>query len=589
VAKKTNDIVWDTAKVLGKKSEGALIDELKAKVRTFCACRKKLDSLKPEGLRKLLLLEEEIAVIKRKLHGYYELRLSVNTKDSDMLAKTAKFSQLATDLSNDMLFFSLWFIHLDEKKAGVFLKSPLLSGYHHYLYEMRKEKPYIRSEEVEKIISLKSLVGAGAHSEIYSLVTSQFKYDFNGKKGLAQEEVVKNFYSKDPELREGAYSLVLQRYKENATVFNELYKNIVLDGTTEDLKIRGFKTPISSQNLSNEIDDRIVETLLKVVRKNVSVFSDYFRLKWKINQKKGPKYEFSRYHIYAPYTVKVTERFDFDKSKNIMLELFSGFSSRFHDAASEILEKRHVHAYPKPNKRSGAFCIGLHNKETPFIMLNHTGTLTDLFTLVHEFGHGVHDSLARKQNNLSYQASIPIAETASIFSEMLLGDKIINDIKDDDEKTAILIKLLDNQFATIIRQAYFVIFEIFAHDSISKGLTREEMNKEYRKLLKEQFGRMKIPSLFDEEWHYVPHIHYSPFYCYSYVWGNLLVLSLFAMYQKEGEKFKDKYLRLLEAGGSKSPVELLKEIGIDPSKEEFWQQGFEVIRKEIEELKRLTN
>jgi oligoendopeptidase F len=371
-------------------------------------------------------------------------------------------------------------------------------------------------------------------------------------------------------------------------VLNEIYKNIVIDGTTEDLKIRGYKTPISSENLSNEIDDKTIETLLKTIRKNTSVFSEYFKLKWKINQKKGKKYEFSRYHIYAPYPVKITEKFDFEKSKKIMLELFKGFSEEFYKAANEIIEKKHVHAYPKINKRSGAFCMSLHNKETPFIMLNHTGTLNDLFTLVHEFGHGVHNCLSREQNNLSYEASLPIAETASIFSEMMLADKIMKEAKDDNEKIATIIKLLDDQFATIIRQTYFVLFEIFAHDNIEKGLTKEEMNQEYKKILKEQFGKMKIPPLFEEEWHYIPHIHYSPFYCYSYAWGNLLVLSLFSMYKKEGENFKEKYLSILKAGGSKSPVEMLKEIGIDPTKEEFWQQGFEIIKEEIKELKKLA-
>jgi oligoendopeptidase F len=588
MANKTKEIIWDYNSALGEKTEKALITELKSKVKSFCDYRKKLPTLTIKGMKDLLIAKEELLVVSSKIQGYYALRFFDNITNSEVLAKMTKFSQLSTDLSNETIFFSLWFMHLDNKKARQFLDAPELSEYKYFLEEIRKDKPYTKSEEVEKIISLKSITGAEAHNQVYELLTANFKFDFNKRKNLTQEEVAKNFYSKNPELREESYRVVLGKYQENKVILNEIYKNIVLDWSTEGLKIRGHKTPISIRNFANDIDDKIIETLLGVIRKNAKVFQEYFKLKYALNKKKGENYPFSRFHLYAPYANDNEAKYDFEKSKKIMLELFSSFDARFYEAAVEIIEKKNVHAYPKLNKKTGAYCFGLHNRETPFILLNHVGTLRDLFIMMHEFGHGVHYTLAKKQNNLVYDSSLPMSETASIFSEMMLATDLLKKSRNDEEKRSILIKLLDDQFASIIRQAYFVMFEIFAHNSIDRGLTEEELDKEYHQLLKEQFGEMEVPELFDQEWHYIPHIHQSPFYCYAYAWGNLLVLALFAMYREEGEMFKEKYISLLEAGGSKSPVELLKSLGIDPAKEEFWGKGFTIIKDEIKELRKLN-
>ncbi|MGV8141466.1 MAG: M3 family metallopeptidase, partial [Candidatus Woesearchaeota archaeon] len=220
---------------------------------------------------------------------------------------------------------------------------------------------------------------------------------------------------------------------------------------------------------------------------------------------------------------------------------------------------------------------------------NHTDTLRDMFTIIHELGHGIHDLFSSEnQKDMERHASVTICETASIFSEMLMSERMLRESTDTEEKKMILMQFLDNQYASIARQAYFVIFEIYAHEQVQKGVTKETLDKYYYELLKEQFGDMEVPDVFRHEWNYIPHIYESPFYCYSYAWGNLFVLSLFDMYKRDGKQFVNKYVDLLSAGGSDSPANLMKKLGVNPESEEFWQRGFNIIREEIEDLKKLS-
>jgi oligoendopeptidase F len=395
-------------------------------------------------------------------------------------------------------------------------------------------------------------------------------------------------HSKIPKDRKDAYDVLLGKFIENSNVLTELYKNIVMDWCNEGIKIRKHSSPISIRNISNDIEDKAVQALMNVVRKNSGIFAEYFKIKHKLNSDVGAKYDFSRYHLYAPYDIKISESYDYEKSKTLVFDTFKKFDERFYTAAKDIFDRKHVHSHPKQNKRGGAFCSSVSTDILPYLLLNHTDKLRDVFTMIHELGHGIHYTFSQVQTNFTYHASLPMAETASTFAEMLLADRMLKESKDDKIRQYILIQMLDNQYATIIRQIYFVIFEMYAHENIMKGATKEDLEKYYYSLLKEQFGSMKIPEIFRNEWNYIPHIHESPFYCYAYAWGNLLVLALFDMYKKDSKSFVEKYIKLLSYGGGKSPKDMLSEIGIDPADEKFWQRGFDTIKEEIKELKRLA-
>ena len=580
--------VWDLGDIIDHKNQKFLIDSTMKNLEEFKKSRIKLtNTLSPIEFKKILLLKEEISKGLHKVYAYNELRFFQNTKDSNALADLGKMKQILTDASNDMIFFELWFTHLDDKYASLIIKSSELVKYKYYLENLRKYRPYIKSEDVEQIINLKSMTGGGAIFNIYEILTNNFQYAV-GKKSYNFEEIASWWKSGDSKKRKLGYDLILNKYVENGTVLNEIYKDMVLDWYNEGIKIRKYESPISIRNFSNDIEDKAVEVLLSTVRKNSKIFTEYFKIKHQLNKKAGQKYPFSRYHLYAPYNEKLKATYDYEKSKNIVLDTYKNFDMRFYDAGKLFFEKKHIHSHPQASKRSGAFCLSMSNDKIPYLMLNHKDALRDVFTMIHEMGHGIHYVFAKDQTEFTTHAPIPLAETASTFSEVLLADRLLKESKNKEEKIDILIKLLDDHYATIIRQTYFVAFEIEAHKKIQAGSTKENLEELYYGLLKEQFGDMEIPQSFKDEWMYIPHIYEYPFYCYGYSWGHLLSLAFFDMYTKQGKPFIEKYVKFLSYGGSKSPKDILAELDIDPCDEKFWQRGFDIIKKEIEELKRLT-
>ncbi len=586
---KTQGEVWELESLLANKSSDEWIQAILPKVEKFKQYRSILtDKITPQKILEIIKLEEEISIDSSRVGAYYSLKTQENTQDQNALAKLTQLSNIGTEIGNDMMFFGLWFMHLNDKVAGNLLKSKELQPYKYHLESLRKEKPYTKSEEIEQIMELKDVAGGDAHAGIYGIITDKYSFKWNNKM-LTREEVIKFVREENPKNREKAYELVLSKYKEDSLVLSELYKNIVMDWYNEGVKIRKYPTSISVRNNDYDVTDKSVEVLLNTIQKNAKVFQDYFKIKYELNKKAGQKYPFSRYHLYAPFITKNKKKYDYNYSKEYVLNMFKEFDVRFYDNAQKIFDAKHVHSHPKPNKHGGAFCYDVMKGLEPYILLNHTDGLRDAFVIAHEFGHGIHDMFAtEKQSHLERHASLTICETASVFSEMLLANKLKTETKNIEEKKQIIVELLDNQYATIARQAYFVLFEKYAHEQIPKGITKEALDDYYMGLLKEQFGTMQVPDVFKHEWNYIPHIHNSPFYCYSYAWGNLFVLSLYDMYTKDQNGFKEKYIELLSAGGSDSPNNLMKKLGIDPESEEFWQKGFNIIKTEVAELEKLA-
>jgi len=587
-SKAVKGVVWNVDEILEGKSFEFILQSLITKTESFKKYRALLDNkISIEKFYEILKSLEDIHLTAVKLQTYTSLRAYENTKDSDALAKLSKLKQVSTEISNELMFFTLWFMHLDDNIAQKILDAKILAKYNYYFKEIRKLKPYTKSEEIEKLLNIKDTNGIDAFSEIYDIITNGFIFEMEGKK-LTEEEIKVHVNLPNAQKRKEAYDKILEKHAEHSTVLSELYKDIAIEWYNDGIKIRGYKSPINIRNVSNDISDKAVETLLNTVRKNTKMFSDYFKIKYQINIKNGQKYPYSRYHLYAPFPLKLPKKYDYETSKKIVLDVYKEFDSRFYNNALKVLNSGHIHSHPQKDKRGGAFCMGINTKTMPYMMLNHTDSLKDVFVLVHELGHTVHYVFAENCTELTYHAAIPLAETASVFSEMLLAKKLLRESKSDAEKMYILIQSLDNQFATIIRQAYFTIFEKITHEEVIRGVNTDLLNQKWYDTLKEQFGDMEIPEGFKHEWLYVSHLFNSPFYCYGYAWGNLFVLSLYDMYKKDGKKFIDKYIELLSAGGSDSPANLMNKLGVNPESEEFWQRGFNIIKEEIEELKKLA-
>ncbi|MBT4111452.1 M3 family oligoendopeptidase [Candidatus Woesearchaeota archaeon] len=580
-------VKWDLGDIyssLDAKSLEKIFLDLSKKVYSFERNRTKLNNkISGKEIYKLISKLEEISLIESKLGSYVGLKVSENTSDAKSQALSSKVEQFLTDISNKLMFFSLWWKDVDEKNAKRILKD--LGKHSAMMKRARRFNKYTLSESEEKIMNIKDSTGVSAVVNIYEIITNAYTYDFNGKKDVSREEVSMQVKSPNPKIREKAYETLLGRYGEEENVLGEIYRSIVLDWVNEGIKLRNYKSPISVRNLGNNIPDEAIDALLNVCKKNVKVLQDYFKLKAKILGMK----KLRRYDLYAPLK-NVSKDYKFDEAKKIVLDVFNDFDPEFYEMAKRMFDTKHVHSDIKKGKRGGAFCSSVAPSIDPYVLLNFVGKYNDVTTMAHELGHAIHDMHAKDKTIFDFHSPLPLAETASIFSEMLLEEKLLKDGMPKNEKIHMLTTQLDGIYASIIRQSYFVMFEEKAHEMIQNGCTVHDLNKEWVRNLKEQFGNsVEVNDVFQHEWKYIPHIYHTPFYCYAYAFGNLLVLALFNMYKKEGKSFVPKYKKILSYGGSKAPAEVLKEVGIDISKEEFWQSGFDLIKDLVKNLKKELN
>jgi oligoendopeptidase F len=323
-----------------------------------------------------------------------------------------------------------------------------------------------------------------------------------------------------------------------------------------------------------------VETLLAVCRENVGLFQRYFRLKAKWLQQD----KLRRYDVYAPFALS-EKQYTLPEALDTVLDSFRGFSPLMEEQARRVLDEGHLDAPPRRNKHSGAFCYSALPDLTPWVLANFTRRGRDVATLAHELGHAIHALMSADHSVLTYDSSAPLAETASVFGEMLLSERLLAAETDATTRCELLVAMLDDAFATVQRQAYFTIFERDAHRLVAEGKTSDELAEHYRQNLAEQFGdAVDVSDEFRWEWLLIPHIYSTPFYCYAYAFGQLLVMALFQRYRLEGESFVPKYLKILSDGGSAPPAAILAEADIDVASATFWQGGYDLLAHWMDQL-----
>jgi oligoendopeptidase F len=390
-------------------------------------------------------------------------------------------------------------------------------------------------------------------------------------------------FSRRPELREAAYRELYRVYENEATVLGQIYDNRVRDWHGEYVELRGYPSPIAVRNVANDVPDEAVEVLLSVTADNAELFRRYFRLKarWLGMEK------LRRYDIYAPLATS-DRAIEYPDAVESVLETFGRFHPEFSRQAERVFAEQHIDSEIRRGKRGGAFCSTIGPRYTPWVLINYTGRVRDVATLAHELGHAVHSMLAEGHSGLTQHPSLPLAETASVFAEMLMTDRLLSEERDPLARRELLVASVDDVYATVLRQAYFVRFELDAHRAIREGRSVDEISDMYMANLREQFAdSIELAPEFQYEWLSIPHIFHTPFYCYAYSFGQLLVLALYRRFQEEGEAFKPGYLKLLSYGGAARPQEILSEVGIDITDPGFWQGGFEVVEHRIEELEAL--
>ncbi|MBU0595457.1 M3 family oligoendopeptidase [Candidatus Bipolaricaulota bacterium] len=565
----------------------AVVKQLEREAEAFASCRAALaPSIDAATFASIVEQLEHIRYAGGRLNGYATLWLSEQTSDQAALAFRGRIDRLLADVKNRTLFFELWWKELDSDNAARLIEAS--GDVRYYLESLRRMAPYARTEAEEQIINLKNVHGVQALGSLYDMIANDLTFDVTidgEQKTLTSPELGVYVRDPSPDNRAAAYQALHGTFGKHANVLGQIYNHIVGDWNDENVALRGMAAPISPRNLKNDLPDDVVDVLLETCRKNASVFHRYFRLKagWLGMER------LRRYDVYAPIETK-TRAVSFEDAVAWTLESMSGFSPEMAELAERVLASDHLHSKIQRGKDSGAFCFGVVPDKTPWVLVNFTGRMDDAATLAHELGHAVHSMLAADHSVLTFRSSLPLAETASNFAEILLLKRMLGSEPDADVRRGLLAGFVDNSFASVLRQVYFVLFEREAHALISgEGATVDELSTRYFENLREQFAdSVELLDEFRWEWVSVPHIYQVPFYCYAYAFGLLLVLGLYRQYEKEGEAFVSRYLKILSHGGSKAPMAILDEAGFDIRTEAFWQGGFDVINEMIDELERGT-
>ncbi len=579
---------WSLEDLLPEPVERSLetaLSELEEIVTTFEREREKLsESISPDDFLQTLQHYEAIQQKAQLIGAYAYLNFYADTKDQAGLNLRDRVDQALTDVENRVLFFSLWLKGLSDEAAERLI--PAEGDHRYFIQSLLKFKPYTLSESEEQIINLKNVNGIDAMTNLYDMITSSFTFNVNvdgEEKTLTRDQLSALYRHHSPDMRAAAYQELFRVYRENSDVLAQIYNHRVRDWHSESINLRQYPTPISARNLRNDIPDEVVEVLLDVCANNNDVFQRYYRLKaqWLGVEK------LRRYDVYAPLA-SADKPFEYAHAVELILDSFGRFSPPVADMARRVFDENHIDAEIRPGKRGGAFCYSVTPGMTPWVLMNYTGKARDVATLAHELGHAIHGMAAADHSHLTFHSTLPLAETASVFAEMLLTDRLLAEESDPAVRRDLLAYALDDAYATVQRQSHITLFEREAHKSIMSGGTFDDLCAAYLSNMRSQFGEaLDVSDDFQLEWIVIPHIYHSPFYTYAYSFGQLLVLSLYQQYREEGEAFIPGYMKLLSYGGSEEPSKVLREAGFDITSPSFWQGGYDVLRGMIDELESL--
>jgi oligoendopeptidase F len=587
----TTNLTWDTTLLYPSPDSVELeSDFAQASSRTTAfreRYRGNVTALDADGLRDALVEFEALQELIVKPQMYAQLLFSSDSGNDLYKALSQRASEFGNLMARELLFFELEIMAIPDEVFTGLTGNDRLDNYLHFLTSLRIFRPHTLPEQEEKLLKQKNLTGAEAFSRLFDELSASFRFrlELDGaEQDFTGEELLGLLHHPDALVRERAFSTFLNRHEEHGIVFSAVFNNIALDHAQE-LEIRGFSAPMDPTNLGNEIPGEVVERIMAVTEENYPLAQDYFRLKARLM--KLPRLKNS--DIYAPLGSS-NRRYSFDEARNLVLEAYSGFNPAYRPIIEAFFADRRIDALPRPNKGGGAFCMGMTPELPPFLLLNFTGNLRDVATLAHELGHGLHYMLAQRQTMLNYHAPLPLAETASVFGEMLLTRHLLDHENDPAVKVELLCAKIEDIIATTFRQIVLTRFEERLHLERKNGLLT---SSRICALWWEENGKLYGDSVdmiepYGWGWSYISHFIHTRFYCYSYTFAELLVLSLYRNYLREGDRFLPDYEAILSSGGSLSPENTVRPAGIDLADPGFWQKGYDFLHELIDELKEMV-
>ncbi len=532
---------------------------------------------------------EEIVTLMTKPGVFSYLSFAEKTHDPKTGAALQKTQQRLTDIRAHLLFFEVCWNRLDEKTASRWMGLPSLKERRHFLEKMRAYAPHTLAEGEEKIMAIKSNTSGHAFSRLFDEIVNNipFYVEENGRRAKKTEgEVLALFHSPAREERKTASGSLAEGLKAHAHILTYIF-NMILADHRASMKIRNYKHAMDAMNLSNEIDLKSVQNLIESVRRAYPLAARYYFLKKKILGLE----KFYDYDRYAPITADETT-LDFKKCREITLSGYYAFSKETGEIAERFFSKRWIDAEIREGKQGGGFCCQTTPDLHPYILVNYTGSLRDVMTVAHELGHGIHQTLAAKKVGvLESDAPLTLAETASVFGEMLTFEKLFETEKDARKKLALLCGKIDDNFSTVFRQIAMTNFELWAHETASREgeIPGEALMDLWIKANAELYkDSVELTENYRHGWKYVPHFIHSPFYCYAYAFAQLFVLCLFQKYKENPISFVPQYFEMLSLGGSKRPKEIAAIAGLDIENPDFWQSGLTLLEQRVNAVEALS-
>ncbi|WP_417249901.1 M3 family oligoendopeptidase [Celeribacter sp.] len=558
------------------------LDWLEEACRSFAADYEgKLADLDGAGMYECIKRNERISQVAGRLGSYAGLRYYQNTTDG---ARVKFFSDIQDKLTNftaPLVFFSLEVNRIPDETIEEMLTHADLARYRPIFERMRKMRPYQLSDELERYEHDMSIVGAAAWNKLFDETVADLTFTVDGEeRGL--EATASLLSEPDRDLREAAAKEISRVLGANIKTFARVHNTLAKMGEIED-KWRGMPTPQTSRHLSNDVEAEVVEALRN------AVVAAYPKLSHRYYELKRGWLGLDKLQIWdrnAPLPMEEKRVIGWDEAQKTVMEAYAGFDPRMAEIAKPFFTEGWIDAGVKPGKAPGAFAHPTVTDAHPYVMLNYLGKQRDVMTLAHELGHGVHQVLAADQGELLSSTPLTLAETASVFGEMLTFQKLLGDAKTDVERKVLLAGKVEDMINTVVRQIAFYDFECKLHEARKGGeLTADDINAIWMSVQGESLGpAFEFMDGYEVFWSYVPHFVHSPFYVYAYAFGDGLVNALYAAYQEEPEGFQDKYFEMLKAGGSLHHSELLKPFGLDASDPKFWDKGLSMISSFIDEL-----
>ena len=542
----------------------------------------KITKLSPSQLLKAIIELENIDIKIDKIMSYAHLLVAEDGNNEKNKIFYQQMQEQITNIASSIVFFSLELNEVSNAKLNKIYADKKLEPYKNWIKNIQKFKPYQLDVKTEKLLQEKSITSRSAWVRLFDDTIASLKFPFKGK-NLSSAEIFNFLSDKKESNRKKSAEVVSGVLKDNISLFTSITNNLAKDKSIND-KWRGLPSPVSSRNLSNVVEDEVVEALTETIKENYpKIAHRYYKIKAKWFKKKSLMY----WDRNAPLPFQSQSIYSWKDARQIVSDAYSNFDQRAGNIVNKFFDNSWIHAPVIAGKSPGAFAASTVPSVHPFILVNYQGKARDIATLAHELGHGIHQYLAgKKQTYFNSSTPLTLAETASVFGEMLTFKSLLSITKKENERKGLLANKVEDMLNTVVRQIAFFEFEKRIHDQRKiKELSVNEICKIWIDVQKQSLGpSIKFNDDYKYFWSYIPHFIHSPFYVYAYAFGDCLVNSLFNVYESKLPKFEDKYITLLESGGSNTYDKLLKPFGLNPKKKDFWQKGVNVIESLIDQL-----